>query len=101
MPCSGPRSELWTITRGRAEELAEGKLSLGAIRDELRSIVRLRSSEDAAIHYRDGHALYGPADAAALPLPDNLNPGDDVQALMAERFARLVFGPGGVFAAQA
>ena len=94
------RSELWTITRGRAEELAEGKLSLGAIRDELRSIVRLRSSEDAAIHYLDGPALYGPAAAAALPLPDNLHPGDDVQALMAERFARLVFGPGGAFAAQ-
>lgn len=94
------RSDLWNITRGRADELAEGKLSLGVIREELRRIVAQRSNEDPALHYLDGHALYGPADADALPLPDNLHPGDDVQALMAERFARLAFGPGGAFAAQ-
>ena len=94
------RSDLWTITRGRAEELAEGKLSLGVIRDELRTIVDLRRGEDPAIHYLDGRALYGPEDAAEMPLPDNLHPGDDVQALMAERFARIVFGPGGAFAAR-
>lgn len=92
------RTEPWSIAAGRPEELAEGKLSLTVIREELAAIVRRRSLEDAHLHYLDGHALYGPADAERLPLPDNLHPGDDVQALMAERFARMAFGPGGAFA---
>ena len=32
-------------------------------------------------------------------MPDNLHPADDVQQLMADRFAERVFGPGGAFAA--
>lgn len=93
------RSDPWSIAAGRAEELAEGKLSLGVIRHEIEAAVRLRAGEDPHIHYLDGLALYGAADAERLPLPDNLHPGDDVQELMAERFARVVFGPGGPFAA--
>lgn len=91
------RTEPWTITAGRAEELAEGKLNLGIIREELELAVALRSKRDGNLHYLDGLALYGPEDAERMPLPDNLHPGDDVQQLIAERFARLAFGPGGAF----
>ena len=92
------RTDLWTISLGHAGELAEGKLSLSVIRDELERIVRQRSAEDPALFYLHGHRLYGPSDAERMPLPDNLHPGDDVQELMAGRFARIVFGPGGPFA---
>jgi hypothetical protein len=91
------RQDPWTITAGREEELATGKLSLGVVRDEIAAAVALRSREDPNLHHLDGLALYGPGDADRMPLPDNLHPGDDVQALIAERFARLAFGPGGAF----
>ena len=93
------RDPIWVETAGRPEELASGKLSLGIIRDELASIVELRSTEDAALGYLDGSLLYGAADAARLPLPDNLHPGDDVNALIAERFATFAFGARGWFTA--
>ena len=67
------------------------------IRTELERIVARRSATDPHIHYLNGLELYGAADATALPLPDNLHPGDDVNRLIGERFARLVFGAGGAF----
>ena len=91
------RDPIWVDTAGRPEELATGKLSLGIIREELASIVEQRRTEDAALGYLDGSLLYGAADAAHLPLPDNLHPGDDVNALIAERFAELAFGSHGWF----
>lgn len=95
------RTDPWTITAGREEELEQGKLSLGVIREEIAALVALRSGEDPDLHHLDGLALYDADDAARMPLPDNLHPGDDVQALIAERFARLVFGPGGAFSGPA
>lgn len=92
------REDLWTISAGTPEEVAEGKLSLAVIRAELERVVRERSAGDPALHYLDGLRLYGAEDAERMPLPDNLHPGDDVQGLIAERFARLAFGPGGPFA---
>jgi hypothetical protein len=87
------RTPLWVESRGRAEELAEGKLSLEVIRDELRAIVDLRREWDAALGYLDGSELYGAEDNAWMPLPDNLHPADDVNALLAERFTNLAKWP--------
>jgi hypothetical protein len=92
------RADLWTITAGTVDDVRDGKLSLGVIRTELARIVGERAEFDPAIHYLDGLELYGPDDADHLPLPDNLHPGDDVQALMAARFVDRVFRPGGAFA---
>jgi hypothetical protein len=87
------RTPLWVESHGRAEELAEGKLSLEVIRDELRAIVDLRREWDAALGYLDGSELYGAEDNARMPLPDNLHPADDVNALLAERFTNLAKWP--------
>jgi hypothetical protein len=87
------RTPLWVESRGRAEELAEGKLSLEVIRDELRAIVDLRREWDGALGYLDGSELYGAEDNARMPLPDNLHPADDVNALLAERFTNLAKWP--------
>ncbi|MFC3493811.1 GDSL-type esterase/lipase family protein [Glycomyces rhizosphaerae] len=82
------RSEEWSIAAGSEDDVATGKLSLRVIRAELESIVdRRRADGDRRLHYLDGLALYGENDAAAMPLPDNLHPGPDVQRLIGERFA--------------
>ncbi|MFF1572712.1 SGNH/GDSL hydrolase family protein [Leifsonia sp. NPDC058292] len=86
------REDLWTITAGSPDELADGKLSLGVIRRELARIVEERAVDDPHIAYLDGLSLYGSEDAASLPMPDNLHPADDVQTLIADRFVRLAFG---------
>lgn len=85
------RSDPWVTTAGTRDELAEGKLSLSVIRRELEEIVAARRSEDPRIDYLDGSLLYSAADSARLPMPDNLHPGDDVNALIAERFAERAF----------
>ncbi|MGO4749973.1 GDSL-type esterase/lipase family protein, partial [Streptomyces sp. 2MCAF27] len=59
---------------GDPAERASGKLSLGVIRDELAGVVARRAAEDPNLYYLDGRDLYGPADAAELPLPDELHP---------------------------
>ena len=85
------RVEPWTVTAGSAADVVAGKLSLRAIRVELKQIVEARREYDSAIAYLDGLELYGPADAEEFPMPDNLHPGDDVQKLIAERFAQRVW----------
>ncbi|MFG3340978.1 GDSL-type esterase/lipase family protein [Glycomyces sp. NPDC048151] len=85
------RAEEWSVAAGTEAETALGKLSLRVIRAELEAIVeRRRADGDANLRYLDGLSLYGERDAAAMPLPDNLHPGPDVQRLIAERFAALV-----------
>jgi hypothetical protein len=85
------RDPPWVTTAGRRDELAQGKLSLEVIRDELRDIVAARRGSDPHLGYLDGSKLYGPTDSETMPMPDNLHPGDDVNALIAERFAELAF----------
>ncbi|WP_197511190.1 SGNH/GDSL hydrolase family protein [Tessaracoccus coleopterorum] len=85
----------WTTTAGRIEEIAEGKLSLGVIREELADIVAGRADEDPFLGYLDGSRLYGLDDNARLPMPDNLHPDDAVSRLIATRFAELVDWPRG------
>ncbi|WP_205327311.1 GDSL-type esterase/lipase family protein [Glycomyces sp. YM15] len=85
------RAEEWSIAAGSEAEVATGKLSLSVIRAELASIVdRRRADGDRRLRYLDGLSLYGARDAAAMPLPDNLHPGPDVQRLIGARFADRV-----------
>ena len=79
---------------GDPAERAGGKLALGVIRDELSRIVRQRASTDPHLHYLDGRDLYGEADVAELPLPDELHPDAATHHRIGERFAELVFRRG-------
>ncbi|MGO4419249.1 GDSL-type esterase/lipase family protein [Streptomyces sp. MCAF7] len=86
---------------GDPAERASGKLSLGVIRDELAGVVARRAAEDPNLYYLDGRDLYGPADAAELPLPDELHPDAATHRRMGERFAELAFAADGPFAGRA
>ncbi|RPF30611.1 GDSL-type esterase/lipase family protein [Streptomyces sp. TLI_185] len=83
---------------GDPGERASGKLALGVIRDELARIVAQRADEDPNLNYLDGRELYGEADHAELPLPDQLHPDAATHLRIGERFASLAFPPGGAFA---
>ncbi|GII51932.1 lipase [Planotetraspora thailandica] len=82
---------------GDPAERASGKLTLGVIRDELARIVGQRAAEDPNLHYLDGRGLYGDADFAELPLPDQLHPDADTHRRIGERFATLAFTANGPF----
>ncbi|MFP3989855.1 GDSL-type esterase/lipase family protein [Streptomyces sp. E11-3] len=83
---------------GDPAERATGKLTLGVIRDELERIVQQRAADDPNLHYLDGRDLYGDADLAELPLPDQIHPDAATHRRMGERFAAVAFGTGGPFA---
>ncbi|MEU2165251.1 GDSL-type esterase/lipase family protein [Streptomyces sp. NPDC019208] len=83
---------------GDPAERASGKLTLRVIRDELARIVEERAAEDPNLHHLDGRALYGEADSAELPLPDDLHPDAATHRRIGERFARLAFTGGGPLA---
>ena len=85
---------------GDPAERAAGKLTLGVIRDELARIVRERTAEDPNLHHLDGRELYGEADFAELPLPDELHPDTAAHRRIGERFTGLAFGSGGPFGIQ-
>lgn len=76
---------------GKAAEKAAGKLTLTTIRTELQRIVTQRAQTDPQLFYLDGRALFGEADCAHMPLPDNLHPDAAAHRLMGERFAQLAF----------
>ncbi|QLE75637.1 lipase [Streptomyces rectiverticillatus] len=84
---------------GDPAERAAGKLTLNVIRDELARLVEQRSADDPNLYYLDGRELYGEADFAELPLPDQLHPDAAAHRRIGERFAALAFGSGGPFAA--
>ncbi|MET0999500.1 MAG: GDSL-type esterase/lipase family protein, partial [Marmoricola sp.] len=71
------------------------RLTLTLIREELARLVALRAETDPNLHYLDGRELYGEADAAELPLPDQIHPDAATHRLIGERFADLAFGSGG------
>ncbi|MFC5720476.1 GDSL-type esterase/lipase family protein [Streptomyces gamaensis] len=83
---------------GDPAERASGKLTLAVVRDELARLVERRAAEDAHLHYLDGRALYGEADFAELPLPDELHPDAAAHRRIGERFAGLVLTGDGPFA---
>ncbi|WP_055550236.1 GDSL-type esterase/lipase family protein [Streptomyces sp. NBRC 110028] len=84
---------------GDPAERAAGKLTLTVVRDELARIVRQRAADDPHLHYLDGRDLYGEADFAELPLPDQLHPDAAAHRRIGERFADAAFGTGGPFTA--
>jgi len=81
------RGELRFVATGDPGGVAAGQLTLTVIREQLAAIVDQRSGEDRNLTYRDGSTLYGEADSAAHPLPDNLHPDPETQRLIGERFA--------------
>lgn len=83
---------------GDPAERASGKLTLNVIRDELAGIVAQRAAQDPNLHYLDGRGLYGEADFAELPLPDQLHPDAATHRRIGERFAELAFTARGAFA---
>ncbi|KOY56585.1 GDSL-type esterase/lipase family protein [Streptomyces sp. XY332] len=85
---------------GDPAERATGKLTLNVIREELARIVEQRAADDPHLHYADGRELYGEADFADLPLPDQLHPDAATHRRMGDRFAELAFGTGGPFTAR-
>ncbi|MDJ1132277.1 GDSL-type esterase/lipase family protein [Streptomyces iconiensis] len=91
--------QLRFLASGDPAERAVGKLTLNVIRDELARIVEQRRADDPHLHYLDGRELYGEADFAELPMPDQLHPEAAAHRRMGERFAALAFGAGGPFAA--
>lgn len=76
---------------GNANEVGQGKLTLQVIRKQLEAIVRQRAETDPHIRYLDGTELYGQADNASFPLPDELHPDTQTHQLIGERFADLAF----------
>jgi hypothetical protein len=92
------RGELRFVATGDPSERAAGKLTLRTIRDELARIVAQRATEDPHLHYLDGCDLYGEADHADLPLPDQLHPDAATHRLIGERFADRAFTADGPFA---
>ncbi|MET9860532.1 GDSL-type esterase/lipase family protein [Streptomyces smyrnaeus] len=85
---------------GDPAERASGKLTLRVVRRELSRLVRQRAADDPHLYHLDGRDLYGEADAAELPLPDQLHPDAATHRRIGTRFAELVFGSGGPFAAE-
>jgi len=83
---------------GDPADVPAGKLTLTTIRTALSRIVAQRAAADPNLHYLDGRTLYGPTDAAAHPLPDDLHPDATTHALMATRFATHAFTTKGPFA---
>lgn len=79
--------------RATGDPAEPGKLTLTVIRDELSRITAARA--DPHLHYLDGRELYGEADFAELPLPDDLHPDAAAHRRIGERFAKIAFG--GVF----
>ncbi|MEU6976975.1 SGNH/GDSL hydrolase family protein [Streptomyces sp. NPDC046371] len=86
------------LAAGDPAESATGKLTLSTVRTELARIIAQRSAADPHLFHLDGRQLYGPTDAASLPLPDNLHPDAPTHRLMGERFARYAFAQEGPFA---
>lgn len=84
---------------GDPAEQAAGKLTLSVVREQLADIVARRAAVDPLLSYLDGRELYGEADVAELPLPDELHPDAATHRRMGERFAALAFNAGGAFAA--
>ncbi|KNB53967.1 GDSL-type esterase/lipase family protein [Streptomyces caatingaensis] len=89
--------ELRFVATGDPAETAQGKLTLGVIREELSRIVAQRSADDPHLFHLDGRELYGEADFAELPLPDGLHPDGAGHRRIGERFAELVFAADGPF----
>jgi hypothetical protein len=97
-PASLGTGQVRFLAAGSPGDVALGRLTLKVIRRELRSLAERRTA-DKNLHYLDGTRLYGPADAAELPLPDGLHPGPEAHHRIGARFADYAFAGTGPFAA--
>lgn len=88
-PAGIPLGQVTFIATGQTGDRAQGRLTLRVIRDAMASLVAQRA--DPNLQYLDGTALYGPEDAAVLPLPDALHPDTATHELIGRRFAERVF----------
>lgn len=77
-------------------DTSQGRSTLRVIRDALAEVVAVRR-DDPHLHYLDGLALFGEADAEEHPLPDALHPDGETHRLIGDRLAGLAFGPTGAF----
>ena len=91
----GPTApDLGELGAGRLSFVATGdptdrtRLTLTTIRDELSRITAARAATDPNLRYLDGRELYGEADHAELPLPDQLHPDAAAHRRIGERFAK-------------
>jgi len=98
----GPAApDLSQLSSGRLSFVATGdpedhtRLTLSIIRDQLARITVSRADDDPHLHYLDGRELYGEADYAELPLPDELHPDAAAHRRIGERFAERAFGDDG------
>lgn len=81
----------------RPPELSAGSLSLRRIRQLTADVVDARrGAGDRNLHLLDGYELFGERDLEHLP--DGLHPDPAGYRLIGERFHRLAFSEGGVFA---
>jgi hypothetical protein len=95
-PASMAAGRVQFVATGDPAEVATGKVTLEVVREELARVVAQRA--DPRLHLLDGRQLYGAGDVDDHPLPDALHPDSETHRLVGERFARRVFGDGGVFA---
>ncbi|GAA1803663.1 GDSL-type esterase/lipase family protein [Nesterenkonia flava] len=83
---------------GDPAEVAQGRLSLEVIREDLAAVVAARQRRDENLYFLSGLELFGAEDEQALPMPDQLHPDTAAHRLIGERFAQRVFGPAGILA---
>ena len=85
--------DMSALGEGRLSFVATGdpadptRLTLAPSVTQLARIVETRAATDPHLHYLDGRELYGDADSAELPLPDQLHPDAETHRLIGERFA--------------
>ena len=95
-----------SLGAGRLSFVATGdpadptRLTLNVIRRELSRITAERAAGDPNLHHLDGRELYGEADFAELPLPDQLHPDAAAHRRIGERFADRAFAAGGPLATE-
>lgn len=87
---------LHCFTAGDPADIAKGALTMPIAREQTAFVVESRAALGEPIHYLDGLALYGSADAVTSPLPDTLHPDAPIYEEMGRRFARLVFSADGL-----
>lgn len=80
-------------SHGRAEQIADGALTLRAIREIVAEVVTGRiAAGDTALTYVDGLDLYGPGDWPEFAMADLLHPDPPAHRLIGERFAPVLAG---------
>ncbi|MEL4356350.1 MULTISPECIES: GDSL-type esterase/lipase family protein [unclassified Luteococcus] len=99
-PVTGADGVVRQRAGGEPVDVAGGALTLARSRDLVQHVAMVRASRGENIHYLDGRALYGPQDQEGSPLPDGLHPSSASYVEMGHRFARLVFGDGGLVPVQ-